>query len=697
MRGPHPRRRIRYRARSKPDGGGIVDAVETGGERRSSARRVLALSALSLLGFVFLVGYLPLAFPVPPDVSSAASAYGYSTAAAFRLAVVWTLVTVWAARAVSRGADGHARLRAPAAGPTEEPGPGPIDVREILLVAAVVALVYFPPFLARYGPYIEENILLTVQHRMLDGQRPYVDFEFLYGPLMAYSAHAWALLFGFSLTSFYGYVATLEVLLFAGLVVVLQLLVRDRKLRWLALGVVGALMFNTLIGPNWSGSRRLLGMLAVVVVCLRPLDSRHAAAAGVLAGLQMAYSHDVGAAAVAAVGAVYALLLVRRRSAGVMRAGALAGGLALASWLGCAAALTGGGFDSYLSEILYLGRRFSAGEAGFRFRWTLNSVALFGLLSLACVVVGRGLARDRRSSATSGDLLVFAGLVFALVSLKSGLNRSDLFHLDAGIVVLALAVLADRGRRLFRLRGSVGTAARGLAGVVAATYLFGLLPTGSYFLSGWARGLRDVAASTPTSDPRTAAARLGTRAPLLEPERSRPDPDLLDLARYLAAPERVDRPVFFYATTFSLGIRIGVRKKDFLNDDFLYSERRGERARRFLEARPRALVLVDRHVYERLSGLRPADSLPDVRRRFEMTPAKRAATWLSTNHYGQILLEARLKERRWRETVGRRVLRCYERWEAFGDVVVLGPVPACAGEGRVGTGDRRDEAGRDPP
>lgn len=672
-------------------------ADETRWERGSSARRVLALSALALLGFVVLVGYLPLAFPVSPDVSSVASAHGYSTAAAFRLAVGWALITVWAARVVARRAGGVPGPPGRADGPTGEPGTGAIDVREILIVAGVVALVYFPPFLARYGPYIEENILLTVQHRMLDGQRPYVDFEFLYGPLMAYSAHAWALLFGFSLTSFYAYVAALEVLLFAALVLVLQLLVRDRKLRWLALGVLGALLFNTLIGPNWSGSRRLFGILAVVVVCLRPLDLRHAAAAGVLAGLQTAYSHDVGAAALAAVGSVYAFLLVRRRRVAVAGAGALAVGLALATWLGCAAALTGGGFDSYLSEILYLGRRFSAGEAGFRLRWTLNSVALFGLLSLACVVVGRGLARDRRSSATSRDLLLVAGLVFALVSLKSGLNRSDLFHLDAGIVVLALAVLCDGGRRLFHLRGAVGTAARGLAGVVAATYLFGLLPTGSYFLSGWARGLRDVVAATPTSNPRTAAARLGTRAPLLEPERSHPDPDLLDLARYLAAPERVDRPVFFYATTFSLGIRIGVRKEDFLNDDFLYSERRGERARRFLASHPRALVLVDRHVYERLYGLRPASSLPDVRRRFEMTPAKRAATWLSTHHYGQILLEARLKERRWRETAGRRVLRCYERWEAFGDVVVLGPVPACAGESPAGTTDRRGEAVRGPP
>lgn len=669
-------------------------AIGTGREGRSAARRVLVLSALALLGFVVLVGYLPLAFPVPADVSSAASVQGYSTAAAFRLAVGWALITVWAARAVSRRSGPSA---ARPAGPGDEPGIGTVDVREILLVAAVVALVYFPPFLARYGPYIEENILLTVQHRMLDGQRPYVDFEFLYGPLMAYSAYAWALLFGFSLASFYAYVATLEVLLFAAVVIVLQLLVRDRKVRWLALGVLGALLFNTLIGPNWSGSRRLLGILAVVVVCLRPLDLRHAAAAGVLAGLQAAYSHDVGAAAVAAVGAVYALLLVRGRGAGAARAGALAGGLALASWLGCAAALTGGGFDSYLSEMLYLGRRFSAGEAGFRFRWTVNSVALFGLVSLACVVVGRGLARDRRSAATSRDLLLVGGLVFALVSLKSGLNRSDLFHLDAGVVLLVLAVLPGGGRRLFRLPGKVGPAARGLAGLLAATYLFGLLPTGSFFLSGWARGLRDVAASRPTSDSRTAAARLGTRAPLLEPERSHPDPELLDLARYLAAAERVDRPVFFYATTFSLGIRIGVPKRDFLNDDFLYSERRGERARRFLEARPRALVLADRHVYERLFGLRPPDSLPDVRRRFEMTPAKRAATWLSTNHYGQILLEARLKERRWRATAGRRVLRCYERQETFGDVVVLGPVPACADEARGGTTIRSGAAARDPP
>ncbi|MDX1744438.1 MAG: hypothetical protein R3324_00745, partial [Halobacteriales archaeon] len=522
---------------------------------RSSSISMLLVGFVALLGFVVLVGYVPTLFPVPPDVTSAATALGYNPSVAFFLAAGWSLVTGVVAYALA-GA-GHDRQRfetGPRAGSVEI-GLGTVRPRAVILVAAVVALLYCPPFLARYGPYIEDNILLTVQHRMLGGQRPFVDFEFLYGPLMAYSAHGWTKLFGFSLTSFYGYLATLEVLLFSSLTVLVHLFVRDRAMRWFSLAALGILVFNTLMGPNWSGSRKLLGVAAVVVLCVRPLDIRYAIAAGVLTGLQLAYSHDFGVAALASVTAVYGFLGMHGRDVTAVRRAALTLAVGVGTWFACSSVLAGPGFESYIAEVLYLGRRFSSGEAGFRFRWTVNSLAIFALIGLACAVVGRGL-RIGKGRPTARDCLLVGGLAFALVMLKSGLNRSDMWHLDAGILLLVLAFLPRDGRRVFRLDGGVKTVATIIVGAVVTTYAFGLLPTGSFYASGWMGGLGDVVTGVPNTSPASAADRIGAEALLVEPERSHPDTDLLDLSRYLAAPQRRDRPVFFYASTYALGIRI---------------------------------------------------------------------------------------------------------------------------------------------
>ena len=78
------------------------------------------------------------------------------------------------------------------------------------------------------------------------------------------------------------------------------------------------------------------------------------------------------------------------------------------------------------------------GHAGFRFFWTANSLALFGLLAIACVAVGRGLVRSARRVLDSGDRLLVAALVFALVALKSGLTRADLLALEPTVSAAAL-------------------------------------------------------------------------------------------------------------------------------------------------------------------------------------------------------------------------------------------------------------------
>jgi hypothetical protein len=60
-------------------------------------------------------------------------------------------------------------------------------------------------------------------------------------------------------------------------------------------------------------------------------------------------------------------------------------------------------FTAYLKAAWYVVNRFSSGEAGFPFYWTVNSLVAFALLSLCCVTAGRGLGRRSVATVSSGD------------------------------------------------------------------------------------------------------------------------------------------------------------------------------------------------------------------------------------------------------------------------------------------------------
>lgn len=632
-------------------------------------------------GLLPLLAFGPYAFEVPPDVASASAYEGYSARAAYALAAAWLTLSAAAASVLALArSDVHNYSGRPA---TDQWDPvSGVPLRTILedrefwlsagIVFALVVVVYFPPFLAESGALLEANVHLTALHRMLGGQRPYTDFEFLYGPLMLFPARVWMRVFGYSLFSFYAYVAMLEASQYALVVAILWWLVPDRRSRWFALLVLGALMFNVLIGPNWSATRRLPGLIGIVSVAVAPFRVRIILAAAALFGIQLAYSHDIGVACVVAAGVMYAVLFFtgeRRRA--VLAGAAIALG-SVVVWFALALALLGRGFGAYVSEAASLAGRFSAGEAGFRFYWTVNSVALFGALVFTAVTLGTGSVRNRGIRPVRADLLLIGGFVFALVALKSGLNRADLWHLDATIFPLAMALLIP-GRRRFAFSARGGMLARALLGVVAATYAFGLLPSLSFDGASWVHG---AARAFGASRPHPAAAAPPTPAPVLGLPLRDSSSSEYKLASLLARPEWFRRPIVFYSDTWALPKEIGRYKTDPLNDDFLYSDERGLRFRRFLEARPNALVLINRRVFDRLFGLADPNVFPEYLEHFKPTAAKRIASWLSTTHYHGLEIEARLNDERWRRTVGETLRSRYHAVAEVGGVVVLAPLPS---------------------
>ncbi|MGH7709972.1 MAG: hypothetical protein ACREOG_01735, partial [Gemmatimonadaceae bacterium] len=544
-------------------------------------------------------------------------------------------------------------------------------VLTLVLVVGAVIIGYFPPFIGRHGPYQEDAVFINLLHRMDGGMQPYRDFEFLYGPMMI-APIAWlARLTGFSPITYYVYYAVLESVVAALLVWWAFRRIPDSRERYLAIIVLLALLLNPFLGINYNGLRRLLPVIAVATLAVGRDSSRLRIVSAVIAGFALSYAHEMGTAAVAGAGAVFAVALLRGEGstrASVIRDGLIYLAVAVVSWLGFIALALGRGTDDYLREIASLVPRFAAGEAGLTFSWTLNALALFALLSLGLVLIGAGLGSRGRSriSSTPGDRFVIASVAIAIVALKSGLTRADMYHLDTGIVALGMAFLFPVNTRVLAMPPRVRRLGMLCIATIGATYAFGNLPTISMIARGWVRGGRDVISGQKRSELTFAPA-----APSLIAMSTARNPAFVALASHVAEPERRGKPVLFYGRLWALGPIIGVYKRDHLNDDFIYSDARGQRERTFLEANPDALVLMNVPAYERLWGIRP-DSVFD-RSEYGMPPSlvKRVASKLSSVHYDAAPLESRLHAMRWRRTVGDYVRAHFDSVAAFGSIIVL--------------------------
>jgi hypothetical protein len=294
----------------------------------------------------------------------------------------------------------------------------------------------------------------------------------------------------------------------------------------------------------------------------------------------------------------------------------------------------------------------------------VNSLATFAFLAVAVVVVGSGLGRWRRTGLGAGDRLFVGGLVYALLAMRGGLNRVDMWHVATPMLPLILAFALPWRTPVVQTSGAARRLAAGLIAVMAATYLAGLAPHAQYLLSGLARGAIDAAAG------RRFEGQVVTRAPTIEPERTSPDPAILALGAFLAGPEQADRPVVPYSTLWHLDKRAGFVKTTYPTDDFLLSDAMGDEVRGYLDAHPDALVLIREDEHARLLAATHGEDQP-VRRVLEPTLMKRILTWLSTTEFVEAEAEQIQKARRWERTVGRYVIANYRVVKRFDAIVVM--------------------------
>ncbi len=618
--------------------------------------RVPPIPALLWLGYVGLLIGVPVVFPPDASLPNVAARSGYNTNVAYLTVAVWTLVGLGYCAFVGR-------RQVPV-----EPGPR-LDAAspqrwawsECLVAAAAALVVYWPPFLARYAHYSEDSFFMSVLGRMDCGQRPYRDFEFLYGPLMIYPAHAWLTAVGFSMQNYYWCLAVLQGLLFAVVMRVSQAHLPDRRTRYLAFALLSALLFDSLLGLNYLGWRVMPVLLAIVVAAARPYALRASVMAGSLLGLQLNVSFDHGAVAVVAVTLMYAASVLERPRRDSLLAAAGLVGSCLVVGAGVFLALMGEtSADSVgaIAEALRYAQ--TAGVGNFRFYWTLNSLCLFALLSLAVAIVGSGLPQMRRTTMCYGDRLWLGALLFAVGSLRVAMQRADIWHLTLPFVPLIAVCLWQPAVRVFTVPRHARTWLWVLILGAVLTRAIGLAPTASHFLRGWARGAVDVVSGAPAPTQAISARRHTVQAEL-----SHPDPGTVELARFLASSEQRARPVIFYGDLWWLGLHTGVCPNGYSFFQLMYTDTHRPMTATLNEDED-TLVVMGETNFQRLY-----DAAPPRSTRYTVTAMQRLGSWLSSIHIDQQPLEAEITYEVWKRNLGDVLVDHYEQIGRFGSVVVL--------------------------
>jgi 4-amino-4-deoxy-L-arabinose transferase-like glycosyltransferase len=368
---------------------------------------------------------------------------------------------------------------------TQASGRGPrARSRAVVALALIAGAALIAGFTALRGvDYFDEGLALQAARRVADGQVPYSDFLWPYGPAQPYLLGASFELFGTSLLGW----RLLRVVVVALTALVVYVL--GRRAAGARLALVAWLVAACALAQPANASpfpvALLLSLLALTAVTGPVVSARAAVLAGVLAGLAAAFRLDFG---VYGALACVAALVVGAESAGRgARLAAMTAGAALATAALAYApfAIATGPGDLYedligrsLREKGYWTLPFPLSYDGGFSAWPPRDLAesakdVLGFYLPLLVVAGLAvagataalrLARERRVQGIWAGLFVIAagGLAYLL-------SRTDEFHATPLIVVLAVLLPAG----LAWGRGVGGRAGGAVA--VAAACLLGLL------------------------------------------------------------------------------------------------------------------------------------------------------------------------------------------------------------------------------
>ena len=266
----------------------------------------LLLAAGWYIGYLVLLVTVPYHIAAPEGVASGATIEGYNNSAAYSVAIGWSLLGMLLFAIKHRSA-----LQGTTdAGTFDTAMLRRADTRDWLELAScfpAMHIIVFPAISRQSGPFIEDSLMLSMLHRMQGGQQPFTDFKFLYSPLMIYPVHAWINQFGYSMVSYYSYLAILVGFQFTLLLAIVQRFFPAGMMRYIIFLLIAAFLVETLLGTHWNGTRRLIPMMALLMISIAPLRTSTIILSGLIFGFMLAYSHDFGVAGLIGVIAVYGM------------------------------------------------------------------------------------------------------------------------------------------------------------------------------------------------------------------------------------------------------------------------------------------------------------------------------------------------------------------------------------------------------
>lgn len=615
-------------------------------------------------GYVILLYFLPEAFP--PDVSlpNVAARLGYNVKLAYYVIAIWTVLGfLFFAIASKKGWLEWNTEIIPSKSRNESHKT--LSLKQLwlpcLAIGSLVALIYWPAFLARYGSYIEDQYFINVLLRMQNGQIPYSDFEFLYGPLMIYLAHYWVNIFGYSLQGYYSLLACLQVSFFIVVLFLFQHHIRDSRERYLAFILFALFSFDSLLGLNYTGWRIMFSILAIMLVSARPYSCLSSLVAGGLVAIQLAYSYEYGVIAMISIFAIYCSSFFLQQRKNAIYSACCFILTALLFGVIISIVLTGDSFSDYIQATTHtLNYAQSSGLGNFRFYWTLNSLVLFVLLSIAVISVGGGLIKIlRKSPLIYGDRLLLGCLFFSLGSLRIAIQRADVWHFTLPFIPLIIFFLLQPKTHVFKFFFNIQKVAWLLIVVAVITRLIGVMPTTSYFLSGLVNGVKDITTEVPTS------GQISSRVLNTLEENTTLDQQKVSMANFFTEPAINSFPVVFYWDRWEMGAQLGVVPQGYSFYQLMYTDQL-KPMKVFFRENHNTLVVMSEESYGFLFENKSiTDNQP------ELTITKKIGSWLSSIHYSQKVLEKKIKREMWRQNIGNYLSEHYEKKEKFGDTVVL--------------------------
>ena len=609
------------------------------------------------LSMIVLLQVVPRLYPPVADLPNVASLLGYNIPLAYALIVGVTLVAGLSVGFMARWEPEEGREQATAT-VSAPPGRGRRSL-ELLAIAAAVAVLYWPSALARFGPHIEDHYFLATLWRIVCGQVPYTDFEFLYGPLMIGLPAGWASISGFSMTGYYTLYLVMQAVFYLIVALILQRNLPVAWQRYLAFLTLFAFTFDNLLGLNWIAWRYFTAALVILVVAANPTCRLRGLTAGALIGLQAAYSHEYGMVALLSVAVMYGVMLFQPERWRPLSAGLIAAVTAVAVWASVSWLLVGHGFADYIESLRHVSAVSAAmGLGQFAFGWSLNSLALFLVLASALVLFTGSLAGLGRRPVSRGDLHLIGATVFAAIALRIVLQRADFIHLAAAFVPLMLVLMLNQPRSLLAVRPAVRQVALAAIAVAAVTQAAGHLHHGRWVMFSQARGLLHEIQGRPV------VGGMVSRAPSIYRERSVTHPDIVALAAGLAEPNMSGRPVLFYGSTWSASALTGACPQGYSFYDILYSDERRPLAGTLADHKDLVVVMRQGDHARLFEGAPPEPAPP-------LSGLLRVLTWTSSAHFPQTSLENEIEYSLWAEALGEVLATEFALFATIGKFVLL--------------------------